>query len=220
MKQVLTVLAIFFFVPAHAQADPLRVGDRVPQSVLSPVAHATAGKAVIIDFWGTYCAPCIKSMPMLDSMQELLDPWLKIVLVTQYTDFETPARVAAALAANGRGDGRPFHFFVLKGDTTLAMHFPHAAIPYYSWIDSDGVLSHLTCPGEMTSRNIMRFLRGEPFKVDDFPADMSETNWNQIIFSDRDSATRPGAQPAPSKRKKKGTRAPTEQGRSAPARKQ
>lgn len=52
------------------------VGNRAPDFAVKPLAGAAAplslerlrGSVVILDFWGTYCGPCRKSIPKLQAL--------------------------------------------------------------------------------------------------------------------------------------------------------
>jgi thiol-disulfide isomerase/thioredoxin len=37
-------------------------------------SNAWAGKVVVINFWATWCPPCLREMPMLDELQRGVDP--------------------------------------------------------------------------------------------------------------------------------------------------
>jgi len=38
------------------------------------IANAWAGKVVVLNFWATWCPPCLREMPMLDELQRGVDP--------------------------------------------------------------------------------------------------------------------------------------------------
>ena len=40
------------------------------------------GNSTIVDFFGTWCAPCIKALPELNSYQEKFKDDVKVILVT------------------------------------------------------------------------------------------------------------------------------------------
>lgn len=51
----------------------LRAGDRVPNFKLSSLANETVslsdlqGKGVVLNFWATWCPPCLREMPLLEA---------------------------------------------------------------------------------------------------------------------------------------------------------
>lgn len=82
MKRLLAVLSVALILPATAHSDvalhsfddkppapPLDLetpgGERVKISDLR-------GKVVVLNFWATWCAPCIREMPALQRMSEAL----------------------------------------------------------------------------------------------------------------------------------------------------
>jgi thiol-disulfide isomerase/thioredoxin len=65
------------FAPSAARAMPpaVKIPDRLPDFSLQdrggkPVSiRAWAGKSLIINFWATWCAPCRREIPLLESLQ-------------------------------------------------------------------------------------------------------------------------------------------------------
>ena len=61
-----------------------------------------AGRIVLVNFWATWCAPCVKEMPTLDALQQALGgDQLAVVAISQ--DREG-ARVAAPFMAENHWD--------------------------------------------------------------------------------------------------------------------
>jgi thiol-disulfide isomerase/thioredoxin len=57
------------------------------------------GKPLLLNLWATWCAPCIKELPTLDTLQQREGERLRVLTVSQ--DMEGRAKVEAFLAKNG-----------------------------------------------------------------------------------------------------------------------
>ncbi len=95
-----------------------------------------AGQVVVLNFWATWCPPCVEEMPSLQRLQDLLgDDGLKVVAVSvdeRYTDI--PSFVAdhglrfLILHDLGKRVSRRYEVFqfpetwIIRRDGTLASH--------------------------------------------------------------------------------------------------
>ncbi|MFX5705810.1 thioredoxin domain-containing protein, partial [Acinetobacter baumannii] len=52
-----------------AQEAP-RKGTVVPSNILANFPHANNPQLTVIDFFGTWCAPCIKALPHLQELKQ------------------------------------------------------------------------------------------------------------------------------------------------------
>lgn len=72
-KKYSLLLALLFFWPFIGKAQ-LKVGDTAPHVVISDwIKNASrtkdlSGKFIVIDFWATWCAPCLESVPHMNDL--------------------------------------------------------------------------------------------------------------------------------------------------------
>src|SRR5579872_3883205 len=78
---ILAALCPFLRVAAQSNdsVPGLRPGDRVPDLAVSHVIHYPSdslrlsdfrGKLLVLDFWATWCSPCVAMVPVMDSLQK------------------------------------------------------------------------------------------------------------------------------------------------------
>jgi thiol-disulfide isomerase/thioredoxin len=122
----LSIAVVFLVAAAIARAAP-------PQA-LEPVA----GRVIWVDFWASWCVPCRRSFPWLNSMQRKYGPaGLQIIAVNLDKDRsladgflrEVPAEFAvrfdpsAALAKEFGVQAMPSSFLIDADGNVLARHF-------------------------------------------------------------------------------------------------
>ncbi len=150
----------------HAQA--LKVGDTLPEELwsmpLQVVNHPERkesitlseykDKLIILDFWATWCGPCIKSLNKLDSLQRQFAKQLAVVPITA----EANEIVLPFIKK------RKWGLASVVKNTTLTKNFPHLGIPHQVWIKDSQVLA-ITGAGYTTALNIESILLGKNVKM-------------------------------------------------------
>ena len=143
-------------------SSTLRVGDPVPNFRLQdlsgqPVEFADLrGKAVVLNFWATWCPPCRREMPMLDAMNSsYADKGAVIVGV----DVGESAEVAGSYTEQV-GVTYPIWVGGPAGegyDSTEALHrqFGGVGLPTTIFIDPDGIIRGFQV-GELSAGVVQR----------------------------------------------------------------
>ena len=135
-------------VPAPPEAFEDLAGNRVRLADLE-------GRVVLLNFWATWCAPCIREMPALDRLQALLGP-------------EGLTVAAVSIDRGGRNVVAPFaeklgleHMSLyLDPKSKLARAFALAGLPATFLIDAEGnVVRGLAGPAEWDSEESVALIR-------------------------------------------------------------
>jgi len=116
---------------------------------------AFQGRVVLLNFWATWCAPCVREMPSLDRLQAALrDEGLAVVAVSQ--DFAGEDMVAPFF----RRQNLEHLAIYLDGDGALAKAFGINGLPTTLLIDREGrVVGGLEGPAEWDSGEAVALVR-------------------------------------------------------------
>ncbi|AWM33084.1 TIGR03435 family protein [Hymenobacter nivis] len=153
--------------PGRAQA-PVAIGAPAPalrfaavQNAPRPTASLAAlrGQVVLLEFWGTYCGPCVAAMPHLQELQKRFAGRLQVVAISQ----ETPARVARYLAA--RPSNLWFATVAGAAADSLQRLFSYRIVPHTVLLDAAGRVVASTNPRYVTAGTIDSVLRGLPVRL-------------------------------------------------------
>ena len=173
------------------------MGNRCPDIEIKRILNYTSDrarlsdfigtKALLIDFWFSYCPACLESFPKLDSIQKEFKDDLNILLVT----YEPKEKM---LGTFNRFD-RIKHIKLpsVFSDTLLNLIFPHRSSPHEIWIDKHGEIKAITDHTEVNRANISALIAGRdlnlPVKKDnmDYSAELpliSTLNKEKILKYD------------------------------------
>ncbi|MCU1483190.1 MAG: Thiol-disulfide isomerase or thioredoxin [Subtercola sp.] len=153
------------FAKAQTKASEILIGHQIPDVTINKVINYKSsgmklsdfkGKLLILDFWATYCAPCVGMFPKTDSLQKAFTGQVQFLPVTK----EQAQKVTAF--TNNMYNVRHIRPVSIVQDTVLSSYFSYSAIPYYVWIDATGKVIATTGSEEITARNISAILSGKP----------------------------------------------------------
>ncbi len=161
----LMIACVVFVVNASRSQAVFGIGDRVRNVRLENIYNYRdqslslsdfRGRLLIIDFWATWCSPCVASLPKLDSMQRAFGNRVQFLPVA----YEQEEKVDAFLKKFERRIGHQLDLPFVTADTMLTAMFPHTYLPHYVWIDGEGVVRAITGLSEMTAANVKAMLDG------------------------------------------------------------
>jgi thiol-disulfide isomerase/thioredoxin len=165
------LIAILSINKSQAQIKALSIGAQMPDleylnaynfktRQTEPVKFSQLkGKIVILDFWGTFCIPCIESFPKLDSLQKQYQDKIQIITVnTQSLDAISQFFNLHTVVY------RPSLPFITD-DKELSRLFPHTGVPFQVWIDKNGKVLHLAEAYNLTRANLDETIANKPVKM-------------------------------------------------------
>jgi thiol-disulfide isomerase/thioredoxin len=104
MRHVLAVLAIALIPSTVAIAMPAK-GDKAPAAIgLSRDGDTLEsgqyrGKVLVVTFWASWCGPCMKELPMLESLQRVAGKDKLQVVAVNIEDRDVFRKLAGRLSA-------------------------------------------------------------------------------------------------------------------------
>lgn len=171
VKILLLLLAVSMSSMKHSCAQErdydvteLKIGDQCPDFKFDKIfnySKSTAqlsdfkGKLVILDFWRTWCSPCVAGLPKMDSLEKKFKERLIILPVTSEKEdvvgnFIGRNKILKAL-----------NIKTLLEDQELFKFFRHTEIPHEVWIDGTGKVIAITGAKEVNEAKIQEYLNGQ-----------------------------------------------------------
>lgn len=158
----LPLLAAFVALPALAQEDTkstkasvtLKAGDKAPALAVEkwvkgkPVEGFEKGKVYVVEFWATWCGPCIQSMPHLSDLQRQYKDKVTIIGVTT-KDSRGNTLDSVEKMVKEKADGMDYTVAWDKDDVTNKAYMEAAkqpGIPTSFVVDAAGKLAWIGHP--------------------------------------------------------------------------
>jgi len=140
MRKYIAILAMLLFtlaVHAGQTSSALNVGDKIElQMTLKTMDgrtidfNASKPKIIVLEFFDTYCASCIESMPKLKALQKEMGDKIEIYMTT-WQDSKT---IEQFYKKNKYLKEKNAILPTIVGDSILHQLFPHKSVPHSVWI--------------------------------------------------------------------------------------
>ena len=167
----LTTVLFFFsttlFAQTKATSRQLAINDKVPNLTLSQILNfnqksaefsSFRNKALVLDFWATYCSPCIAEFPKMDAMQKKYGKNIQFLLMNTYAS-DTVEVLEKFLAAQ-KAKIKDFALPIILNSAEIKNVFPVNTMPHYIWIGADGRIKAITRADQLTEENVSRLIAG------------------------------------------------------------
>jgi len=146
----------------HKAQISLKIGDKIPDMVINNfIDHAHPAiklsdlyknGGLIINFWATWCKPCIQELPVLNTLAGKYQQKLSVLSV----EYESSAIVTNFLS--GHKELNLSNLNIIAGDTVLIEYLKHRGLPFNVWIDNKGIIRHFTDSEDINEANVIDFL--------------------------------------------------------------
>ncbi len=159
MKFFFSFLATIMLLNASAQ-DSYKKGDVVAdfsfKKILNNTVPATSLKALqneitVIDFFGTWCIPCVRALPHLKELQSEYESKVTIILVSNEEEQKLTKFIDAR---------KPFSFpVVVDNSNSFISLFQPPSYPYTIVLNKQGKIIDVTDAASLKSEDIKEWLK-------------------------------------------------------------
>jgi uncharacterized protein (TIGR03435 family) len=177
MKNKLAII-LLLFISSSSMSQALSPGDMFPDISIPDVLNrpekkirlnSLKGKLVILEFWATWCSPCIQSMGDLEKYQKEFGNKLVVIAVSN----ENKERLNKFIS------NRPTDLLVLSDTSNMFQrYFPHRSIPHTVLIGTDSKVLAITNADNLSASILSNALKNLPvhlpLKKDNLEFDIDE----------------------------------------------
>lgn len=175
---------------SNIEIKQLSVGDECPNFEFNNILYGKAkntrlsdykGRILILDFWATWCSPCVSSMPHLDSLQKYFGDKIAILQITNEDSI-----VVEKFKKNSPII-KDINLPTVTGRNPMAKYFPHYMIPHTIIIDGNGIVKSITFPEAVTRSIIESLLSGSKISLVQKRDNMNYDRQFPLLFGGLDS---------------------------------
>jgi uncharacterized protein (TIGR03435 family) len=173
MKNILLLIIIASILSCSDEDKVVEIGKKIPEYSFNEILNKdkkpfnlnNRNKPIIIEFWATWCSPCIPAMKDLENYQKKYGNEIEFITVSTDTkknlnkyieNTQTSLRVAF--------------------DTTHLKIFNYKYIPHTVLIDKNGIVKAITTPSKITEQVIDDLIKGNKINIEETITKVSNLN--------------------------------------------
>jgi thiol-disulfide isomerase/thioredoxin len=160
MKNLYYILLLIFLTGNSLAQNSIKVGDKAPKINITDYLHNTPkdkkleNKFIVLEFWATWCAPCLSAVPHLNDLQDKFKDRDELMFLS--LTYEKPEKTKRTL------EKVKFNTIVVSDQTKQTeTSFNVKGIPHTVLIDNKGIIKWIGTPMELTASLIDNLLSGQ-----------------------------------------------------------
>jgi thiol-disulfide isomerase/thioredoxin len=164
MKLYLLLIAIFpVFLYSQNEGTLVKVGASIPDYTFNEILNADnkpfglkeQNEPIIIEFWATWCNPCIPAMSKLEGFQKKFTDKIEIIAVSSDSKKNLNRYIQNTSTS-----------LRIAFDTTHQHIFRYKYIPHIVLVDKYGIVRAITTPQKVTEKTITDLIDGKDIILD------------------------------------------------------
>jgi thiol-disulfide isomerase/thioredoxin len=167
MKILIIIISLLFYNASFAQ-NAYKTNDFVKDIVAKKIINYSTtssslknlkGKITILDFFGTWCVPCIKALPELKTYKNKFKDDVNVVLIS--TEAETKLNTFISTR-------KPFDFpIIVDEDNLFTSAFMPPSYPFTIVLDKNLKVLAITNAADLSDEILKKFIQGQKNNVEE-----------------------------------------------------
>lgn len=163
-KNILIIILMISIISCKKENEIAEIGKQVPDYTFKNILNSKEeqistrdlkGKIVILEFWATWCGPCIPAMRKLDSLQTEFKNDLEVITISS----ENKERLEKFIKSTNTT-------LKIVSDTSHLSNFKYKVIPHSIIIDKNGIVRAITNPENINKEVINKLISKNEISLD------------------------------------------------------